>query len=200
MGEDSTLLYYEKQAAAFAENTVHVDFQAVTGRFAGYLQPGALVLDFGCGSGRDTKYFLEQGFQVEAMDGSEELCRFASDYTGIPVRHMLFQELEEVEKYDGIWACASILHVPKAELPEVIGRMSRALKDGGYIYTSFKYGIFEGERNGRYFTDLTEKSFAELLSGFPELSMVEQWISMDARPGREDEKWLNVILKKHSET
>lgn len=83
------------------------------------------------------KYFLNQGYQVDAVDGSEKICKAASEYVGIPVRNMLFQELDETEKYDGIWACSSILHVPKDKLPVVLQKMSDALKENGVIYTSF---------------------------------------------------------------
>ena len=93
-------------------------------------------------------------------------------------------------------ACASILHLPKDELGPVFKRMIKALKPGGYIYTSFKYGEFEGFRKGRFFTDFTEESFRGFLEGFPELVPVEEWISADVRPGRGDEKWLNLILKR----
>ena len=158
---------------------------------------GARVLDFGCGSGRDTKYFLNKGFLVDATDGSEELCRIARELTGIPVRQMLFSELDAVGVYDGIWACSSILHCPKEELKDVIRKMIRAVKDGGVIYTSFKYGDFEGERNGRYFTNFTTDSFHEFVREFPELSVEQEWVSADVRPGRGDEKWLNLILRKN---
>lgn len=109
---------------------------------------------------------------------------------------MLFQELNEKEIYDGIWACASILHVKSEELPEIIRKMSLATIANGIIYLSFKYGDFEGERNGRYFTDMTEESMAELLVGFPELRVEKQWITGDVRDGRGDERWLNMILRK----
>lgn len=125
-----------------------------------------------------------------------ELCRAASEYTGIHVKQMLFQELTEVEKYDGIWACASILHVKKAELPDIIRKMSLATKENGIIYVSFKYGDYEGERNGRYFTDMTEISMKELLAAFPELVVEKQWVTDDVRAGRGDERWLNMILGK----
>ena len=108
---DRTLSYYENNAAEFVSGTVNVDFSAVADRFAAGLPAGSLILDFGCGSGRDTAYFLSRGFRVEAVDGSLALCRAASNYTGIPVRCLRFQELDEREKYDGIWACASILTV-----------------------------------------------------------------------------------------
>lgn len=133
---------------------------------------------------------------MEAADGSEELCRLASVYTGIPVKQMLFQELEETEKYDGIWACASILHLRREELPEVFRKMYRALKPGGILYVSFKYGDFEGERNGRYFTDMTEETAEELLESVPELKIKERWVTGDVRAGRGAEKWLNMILRR----
>ena len=102
-----------------------------------------------------------------------------------------------MNQYDGIWACSSILHLPKKELLPVIQKMCEALKDNGIIYTSFKYGDFEGERNGRYFTDFTEKTFREYIEKVPELTIEEAWITSDVRPGRGEEKWLNLILRKN---
>lgn len=192
----TTIDYYNEKAKEFVAGTVNVEFHHMQDQFLKLLSEHALILDFGCGSGRDTKYFLEQGFQVEAVDGSEELCKIASEYTGISVKHELFQELNESEKYDGLWACASILHVKKQELPDVFCRMSRAVKCGGIIYVSFKYGEFEGESNGRYFTDLTEETAAELLKAVPELQVMKQWITGDVRAERRDERWLNLILRK----
>lgn len=194
--DTSTIDYYNRNYDTFVESTRDVDFSEIQNTFMDMLPNKAEILDFGCGSGRDTKCFLDQGYQVEAIDGSVELCRLASEYTGIEVRDMLFQELDVQEKYDGIWACASILHLSRTELFDVLERMSQALKKNGIIYTSFKYGDFEGLRNGRYFTDFTEETFAVLISGIPSLSVEKQWITGDARMGRENEKWLNVILKK----
>ena len=109
---------------------------------------------------------------------------------------MFFSELDEEDRYDGIWACSSILHLPFDELGEVLQKMARALKREGVIYTSFKYGTFEGERNGRYFTDMTEERFETLMAGTPELKTEEQWITSDVRPGRGKEQWLNLIIRK----
>lgn len=191
-----TLTYYNQNAVRFYAATVSVEFTATQQRFLSYLPAPAAILDFGCGSGRDTKAFLDQGYQVEAIDGSEELCKLATRYTGIQVRHMLFQDLNAISKYDGIWACSSILHLPGEELINVMRRMSIALKQGGIIYTSFKYGTFSGERNGRYFTDMTEVTFDRFIRNIEELHIEEQWTTFDARPGRGDEKWLNLILRK----
>lgn len=194
---DRTIDYYNQNADSFAAGTVSVDFRETQNKFLHKLKAGSRILDFGCGSGRDTKYFLEMGMKVDATDGSEELCRIASEYTGIEVKHMLFQELNEYEKYDGIWACSSILHLPKNELKPVLEKMIAAIKNNGMIYTSFKYGEFEGVRNGRYFTDFTIEAFTEFIHKIEHLKLDEYWISGDVRPGRGEEKWLNLILQKN---
>ena len=194
--QDTTIDYYNSNAKQFIQNTISVEFKETQQRFLSKLKKNAFILDFGCGSGRDTRYFLDQGCQVDAIDGSEELCRLASQYTGIKVRHMFFQDLSAKEKYDGIWACSSILHLPLHELTEVMQKMSDALKADGVIYTSFKYGTFSGQRNGRFFTDMTEDSFAKLILKINSLDIEEQWMTYDVRPGRGEEKWLNLILRK----
>ncbi len=205
-----TLDYYNKYAVEFSKDTFDVKFTETQDLFLSLLKPDSYILDFGCGSGRDTRYFLQQGYRVEAIDGSKSLCEIAQKNTGIPIRQMLFQDLREIDEYDGIWACSSILHLAKSELLTVMKRMVQALKENGIIYTSFKYGDFEGERNGRYFTDFTEKSFTEFLEKLKifnentkntedkvsEIIIEKIWITEDVRPGREDEKWLNLILRK----
>ncbi len=196
MTYNNTLGYYDDHADQFYKSTVNVEFTTMQERFLAKLQPGSYILDFGCGSGRDAKIFLEKGYKVDAVDGSVELCRLAGEYTGIKIKNMLFQDLSEVDRYDGIWACSSILHLPTKELAEVMGRMVTALKANGIIYTSFKYGTFAGERNGRYFRDMTEETFAEFLGGIDGLEMEEQWTTSDVRPERGAEKWLNLILRK----
>lgn len=194
---DKTLDYYNQNADAFAASTVSVDFKQTQDKFLNRLKLGDHILDFGCGSGRDTKYFLDSGLQVDAIDGSEELCRIASEFTGIEVKHMLFQELESKGEYDGIWACSSILHLPKDELKLVLEKIDTALKEKGIVYASFKYGDFEGERNGRYFTDFTIETFTKFIRDIGNLKIKEYWITGDVRPGRGEEKWLNLILQKN---
>lgn len=194
--QPNTLNYYNNNAVDFYQNTVSVEFSDTQSKFLSKLDKNAHILDFGCGSGRDTKAFLNQGYHVEATDGSAELCKLATQYTGIPVRHMLFQELSAVDQYDGIWACSSILHLPPNELSDVMCKMATALKPNGIIYTSFKYGTFSGERNGRYFTDMAESTFTAFIRNIADLVTEEQWISSDVRPGRGEEQWLNIILRK----
>ena len=171
-----TLDYYNAKATEFVSGTINVDFTEIQDAFLELVPKGGNILDFGCGSGRDTKYFLSKGYEVDAIDGSEEICKIASEYTGISVKQMLFEELDVCEKYDGIWACASILHVEKNALPSILRRMQTAIKQGGIIYTSFKYGNFEGVKNGRFFTYLMEESLIEILKEIPELIIEKIWI------------------------
>ena len=191
-----TIEYYNENVDKFVNDTQDVVFCATQDLFLSYLNEGNSILDLGCGSGRDTKYFLSKGYKVDAMDGSMEICKVASDYTGINVKCLLFNELDEIDKYDGIWACASILHLDRDDLIDVFHRIARALKDNGILYTSFKYSEFEGMRNGRYFTDFTIESFNEFQTNIPEFIIEKKWITSDVRIGREDEKWLNLIMRK----
>lgn len=191
-----TIDYYNRNADSFRGNTVNIEFTDIEQRFLSQLSKKALILDFGCGAGRDTKYFLDQGYDVDAIDGAEELCKLSSAYTGIEVKHMYFQDFHEQNKYDGIWACASLLHLNQKEFEVVLSNLSEAIKDDGLIYASFKYGTFEGVRNGRYFNDMNEEKIHKTLKNVGVLKIINQWISYDARPGRGEEKWLNVFLKK----
>lgn len=191
-----TIEYYNENVDKFVNDTQDVVFCATQDLFLSYLNEGNSILDLGCGSGRDTKYFLSKGYKVDATDGSMEICKVASDYTGINVKCLLFNELDEIDKYDGIWACASILHLDRDDLIDVFHRIARALKDNGILYTSFKYSEFEGMRNGRYFTDFTIESFNEFQTNIPEFIIEKKWITSDVRIGREDEKWLNLIMRK----
>lgn len=196
---EKTINYYNNNAAAFTKDTVSINFAEKQNILLQYLKPGAHILDFGCGSGRDSKAFIQKGYRVTAMDGSRELCKVASEYIGKEVLYKRFHELDEQNQYDAVWACASLLHVPFKELPEVIEKIASALKTGGYFYASFKYGDFEGLQNGRYFTNLTEESFRKLLQPFQQLIILEMLVTSDARAERQHEKWLNAIVQKNEE-
>ena len=181
-----TLQYYEDHAEEFTVNTINADMKDIRGRFLSYLPAGSRILDFGCGTGRDSKVFHELGYEVSALDGSETLCRIAEEHTGLSVRCLDFRNYTpgEGEHYEGIWACASLLHLKKAELLPVMHALGKALKPEGILYVSFKYGDYEGERHGRYFTDFTIEGFREFMRMLPEFMMVEHWLTGDVRPGR----------------
>ena len=184
--------YYNNNAKHFFEGTVHADMTEHYAVFLQKLPKGAHILDAGCGSGRDSLYFVKQGYKVMAMDASKELCKLAEQYIGQPVLNLKFQDIAFDNTFDGIWACASLLHVPSEELEKVLKNLKKALKQNGILYASFKYGDFEGERNGRYFHDLTEER-AEKLFTKVGLNIEKMWITKDVREDRVDEKWLNII-------
>ena len=191
----TTMKYYKDYAEEFFESTIDADVTPLYDHFLKYIPNGGKILDLGCGSGRDTKFFLNQGYDVEALDGSSELCKMASEYTGIEVKCMDFFDLDDESKYDGIWACASLLHVDRERLPEILGIIKKALVSNGYLYASFKYGDYKDIRDGRYFVDLNEDSLKEILSSVQGFDIVEMWQSQDVRRGK-DVDWINVILKK----
>jgi SAM-dependent methyltransferase len=192
-----TTQYYDENADVFFDSTINIDMSSLYDRFTRHLFPGATILDVGCGSGRDSKFFLDQGYVVTAIDISQKLCSKASQLIGQEVVCRSFKDITEINEYDAIWCCASLLHISGNELSAVFSRLHQALKLSGLMYVSFKYGDFEGERNGRYFTDMTEERLQTYLDeiGF---DLVEGWQTSDLRPGREEERWLNAILRRTS--
>ena len=191
----TTLTYYNNNAQTFSDSTLNVDMSALYAEFLPHVKQHGHILDAGCGSARDAAYFKNQGFTVSAFDASPALAKLASNYLQQPVEIKTFQELECVNKYDGIWCCASLLHVPKAELPQVFLKLQNALKPDGVLYVSFKYGTQERIHNGREFTDLNESALTALINSHTKLKIIKQWQTVDQRPGRESQVWLNALIK-----
>ena len=149
--------YYERYGNAYFEETVNLSMEDILEEFAEYLPENAEVLDLGCGSGRDTLWLEEAGFGVTMLDGSMQMCRLAEIHTDHEVLHMTFDEMDFQEVFDGIWACASLLHVPSDEMDGILEKVTAALKPGGYLYMSFQYGDGEEIRGHRLYHDYTEK-------------------------------------------
>ena len=192
-----TLEYYQHHADDFFNSTVNVDMCSLYTPFLEHVPKGGRRLDAGCGSGRDSKAFLQQGYRVEAFDATAEMAKLASQHTGLSVKQMTFSDVDTVNRYDGIWCCASLLHVSAAELPDAMAKLARALKPGGIWYVSFKYGDGERVKDGRRFTDLNEQGLNTLLAGLAGITLVGHWITEDKRPDR-SEMWLNALLQKRS--
>ncbi|MDH0061490.1 class I SAM-dependent methyltransferase [Leclercia adecarboxylata] len=190
-----TLKYYQDNAQTFFDGTVNVDMSSLYETFIQHLAPGARVLDAGCGSGRDAKAFQEMGYRVEAFDASPAMVELAREHTGLPVKVMTFADVDWKEEFDGIWCCASLLHVPAVELPGVMRRLADALKPDGVWYVSFKYGDGEREVDGRRFTDMDEGRLRALLSTIAMIDMISLWTTQDKRPLR-NEIWINGVLIK----
>ena len=187
--------YYSSNAKLFYDATVNIDMTALYDEFLPLVKSNGLILDAGCGAGRDSKSFIEHGYEICAFDASKELVSLASKLIKKPVQQALFQTFESINKFDGIWACASLLHVPIDELSNVISKFVSLLTESGIFYCSFKLGREEVIRNGRVFTNVDEVSFGQYITGKP-ISIVKQWRTGDLREGRESEQWLNVILRR----
>ncbi|MCF8778189.1 class I SAM-dependent methyltransferase [Vibrio sp. IRLE0018] len=186
--------YYTKNAQSFFESTVSVDVQKLYDQFLPHLNPHSAILDAGCGSGRDSKHFRDLGFKVTAFDANQALVELASRHLGQNVIHAKFDTFSaESDSFDGIWACASLLHVPDQELAATFLALSQLLKPQGIFYCSFKYGQAAQVRNGRFFTDMDENKLQATLTTSP-LTIKQTWITSDVRAGRESEQWLNAIL------
>ena len=193
--ENSTLRWYQENSEEFIARTGCVDMTAHYRAFLSHVSPGGRILDLGCGAGSAALYFAQMGYDVLAVDGCRELCEHTRRRVGCPVRCMRFGELDFVDAFDGIWACASLLHLKKAELPPVLRLIRRALTKNGVFYASFKYGDAERDRNGRVFSDFTEDSLRALLDEAGGFQVIDLWITSDARPDRSDERWVNVLCR-----
>lgn len=193
--KDGNVEYYNQNAKEFFEDTIDADMSLWRDKFVSLLPAGGRVLDAGCGSGRDSKAFIKQGYSVVAFDASREMCKKASELIGQEVWQIKFDEMSFDDEFDGVWACASLLHVNDKDLPEILKKIHKALKENGILYASFKYGEGKRERGERSFIDFTEDSIKPILimSGF---EVIDSGITSDIRPGRENEKWTNVIVKK----
>jgi SAM-dependent methyltransferase len=196
-----SIKFYDDNAESFFTDTVNVDLNAIYQHFLPKLSRNAHILDAGCGSGRDSKYFIEQGYKVTAFDASEVLAQKASEYVGISVSTNTFENFNgyltplNKQSFDAIWACASLLHVTSSQLPNAFTNLANQLKFGGIFYCSFKYGDNDIERNGRYFTNADEQRLTNFINKTG-LTIESTWLTADARPDRQDEKWLNAILIK----
>ena len=194
-----TVTYYNNNAADFVADTLAVDMAPLYQRFLPLLPQGAHILDAGCGSGRDTLVFRECGYEVTAFDASHKMAAIAEQYTGQPIHVRRFEELEWVGLFDGIWACASLLHVAREDLPSVFGKLAAAMKPEGVLYCSFKYGTGDRVNGGRHFTDLDEAGMEQLLSERPDLELIEHWQSGDRRTDRPKTVWLNALIRRKGE-
>ncbi len=191
---DKTVEYYNKNAQSFYETTVNADMSLQLADFTNLLPAGGHVLDAGCGSGRDSLALKNLGFHVEAFDASEEMCKCASTLLGQQVRLCRFEELDYIDLFDGTWACASLLHLTMESMPDVISRLHMALKTDGVLYASFKKGVGERYRGERRFTDADEAYLRSILDDRFDILEIRE--SIDVRPGRVEEIWMNVFARK----
>jgi len=197
--EKKTIDFYEQNAESYISDTIGADMGELYSHFEKYTGPGMSILDLGCGTGRDARHFIDCGLNVTAVDGSQKMCDCAAELTGLHVRKLLFEDIDYESCFDAVWACASLLHLTKRDLPEVIQKVNRALVPGGIFFTCFKYGNEEVERGGRYFSYYDEEGAAELFGDVGGFEVLEMFTTGDVRKGRGREAWINVIVRKKND-
>lgn len=188
--------FYDQHALEYVKATADIDMSELYQPFLQQIPQGGDILDAGCGSGRDAKAFLESGYQVTAMDASAAMVQLSSRLLGQATLHLSFQDMTFINMFDGIWACASLLHVPLGELDDVLNRLANALKEGGWLYASFKVGAGERKEGDRLFTYQTETSLRTILDSHPNLQIRQLWQSVDRKSGSSQERWLNALIRK----
>ena len=193
---DQTIEYYEKNASTFIESTINADVSELYRSFEEFLTPGCRILDLGCGSGRDSKYFVEKGYDVVALDPSPSMCAQTRSLAHIPVHEMKAEVMQFSNEFDGVWACASLLHVPRDMQENVLHRIADALKDEGILYASWKYGTQDRISEGKKYCDMTDSLIYEIVKKVSEFHIAKIWITQDVRNKYNTQKWLNILLHK----
>jgi SAM-dependent methyltransferase len=194
----ATLDYYESHAEEFAQRTQNIDMSPLYAKFLPLLPAGGRILDAGCGTGRDSAAFLERGYQVTAFDASNAMVNMATARIGRPVLHLSFQQMQFEREFDGVWACASLLHVPAADMLRVFVALQRALVSGGVLCASFKIGLGEVFREGRLFHDYDEETLAAFVGSQDGWAVIELWRTEDVGQQRPNVQWVNALLRKVS--
>ncbi|MFT4926381.1 MAG: mutator protein MutT [Phenylobacterium sp.] len=198
-----TANYYQANAQTYFDERIADEttvtpspLEANRDAFLQQLNAGDHILDLGCGSGRDSLAFLQAGYTVTAIDGCAELAELAAKRIGQPVTVISFEGLNDKQLYDGIWACASLLHCDKGQITLVLGNVINALKPGGSAYLSFKWGDDETvDDKGRFFNNYTDMSLRELLGQFDDISINRLWDESQLLRGA-PQRWVNVLIGK----
>ncbi|MET0002063.1 MAG: class I SAM-dependent methyltransferase [Candidatus Thiodiazotropha sp.] len=196
-----TIKFYDENANDYIERTRDLDLSVQRNRFLSYLPGNSTILDVGCGSGRDIKEFSSMGYSVVGIDASHSLIEFARKYTKEKCLELSYDDISWVEEFDGIWACASLLHVKKLEMEKLLNRLCRALKRGGVLYVSLREG--EDEKvlpDGRYFSNYTSEEFFKIIESGHCMRVIESWTTPDLSGDRPDITWLNFIVKRLEKT
>ena len=187
--------YYESNAERYAEETFSADMSEQYQRFLPLLKKGAKILDVGSGSGRDVCYFQKQGYQVTALEPSKNLCREIRKVFPGEIVCSDIQNYRSTERYDGIWACASLIHLQEEEILCFFKKIDMYLNNNGIVYASGKSGISTGEvADGRFSLEFTEQLVEKILTVNKQLKLEQLWYSEDVS-GRQGFRWLSVVLR-----
>jgi len=193
----NTLNYYDNNIESYKEMWLN-DFSKnynfeIPNIFLSYLSENCHILDLGCGTGRDSKYFIDKGYEVTSIDGSKEMCKIAKSLLNREVEQINFLDINYKNEFDGIFACASLLHLSNEDLIIVLKKISNALKTNGILYTCFKYGNSTRVDNGRFYNDMNEQKFLDIIKNIEDLIIIRTWITEQYKS---DTKFLNYVIKK----
>ena len=188
--------YYEQFAQPYANETQDIDVSNLYSNFLNLIPANAHILDLGCGAGRDSANFIDLGFTVTAVDGSPSLAEIAEKRINQPVQVKLFQDLDFHNRFDGVWACASLLHCPKSQISNVLTNVHHSLVNHGVLYASFKQGDGEStDSKGRFFNNYTTADLVSLIENHDGFEVIECW--EETKPLRSSAQvWINILCRK----
>ena len=195
---NSTIDYYNRNADEYFARTAEVTFDEIYNRFLKYIPDGGRIMDLGCGSGRDVKWLCNHGYEAYGLDASRELVSKASDEYDIPVFTGLIEEWTTAIPFDGVWCCASLMHLEESALEQFFENLKYNLKPGGVVFMSVKSGIETGlDEQGRYLRNFTEEDLHEIIERHSKLELREIWYTED-KLERDAFRWMNAIIIFHS--
>jgi 2-polyprenyl-3-methyl-5-hydroxy-6-metoxy-1,4-benzoquinol methylase len=193
--EEELMRYYEVNAEEYIRSTKDLDMTALYDQFLPHVPAGGLILDAGCGSGRDAKLFAELGYRVEAIDVSHKMVEAASQHPGVTASVQRIEDVRAIYKYDGIWACASLVHMHHVEIGYVLQNLIKGLKPHGALFVSFKRGVGRVFESGRAYTLFEEATLRELLGEVAGAKLESLRLSDDLR-GAEFRGWVNAAVRR----
>ena len=188
--------FYDTNASLLIESCMSADIKGEYEEFEKLIKQGGSILDGGCGSGRDSLYFLQKGYDVTAFDPSDEMIKYASQFTGLNVKKLRWEDLADKDKYDAVWASASLYHVNRADMNAVFDKIADALKDNGILFASYRDRPDDFEEGGRKFTSFDKNTFSKFVQENGKFDIISIKERKDSRKGKEDEIWLFAFLKK----
>lgn len=196
LNHNSTIQYYDKNADTFVESTLQADMRDIYQRFEELISDRGRILDLGCGSGRDSRYFSQKGYKVLSMDASIEMCNRTRKIAKTPIVHGYAEEMDFDEEFDAIWACASLLHIESSKMQCVMSKIERALKPGGVLYASWKYGDGAKYVDERFYQYETLDSVEKYIANASRMKVYNIWMTEDVRKSS-NQKWINLLAKKY---